>query len=195
MKRTYTYLIIGMGIAELVLILVSWLLSATMTEGVRSLLTNEGIRWFFGHFTEFMLSPLLIWLILLSMAGGALFKCGLLFLRKPLGYREQTALRFTAILAVLCLAVVVILAFVPHAILLSATGRLFPSPFSQALVPMLCLYVTILSMVYGIMSGHFLSFVDAIDALSFGIKQVSPLFPLYILAIQLYQSVCYVCVL
>ena len=34
--------------AEALLIILSWILSTTMTEGVRSLLSSEGIRWFFG---------------------------------------------------------------------------------------------------------------------------------------------------
>ena len=192
MRRAYKYIVVGLGVAEVVLILVSWLLSATMTEGVRSLLSNEGIRWFFGHFSDFMLSPLLVWLVLLSMAGGALWRCGLLSLRRPLGFRELTALRFAIVLAVVFIAIVAVLTLMPHAILLSATGRLFSSPFSRALVPMLSCCVVAISLVYGVMSGRFPTFSDALDALSFGIRQTAPLFLLYLLAMQLYQSVCYV---
>jgi aminobenzoyl-glutamate transport protein len=35
-------------ISEALLVILSWLLSATRMEGVRSLLSSEGIRWFFG---------------------------------------------------------------------------------------------------------------------------------------------------
>ena len=47
-------------IAEVLLVIVSWLLSAAMMEGVRSLLSSEGVRWFFGSFTMIVASPLLM---------------------------------------------------------------------------------------------------------------------------------------
>ena len=37
--------------AECLLFILSWLLSATMMEDVRSLLSSEGIRWFLGNYT------------------------------------------------------------------------------------------------------------------------------------------------
>ena len=44
-------------IAEAVLILLSWILSAMRVDGVRSLLSGEGVRWFFGNFTTMVASP------------------------------------------------------------------------------------------------------------------------------------------
>ena len=41
-------------LAQLVLIILSWLLSATRLEGVRSLLSSEGIRWFVGDFSTIL---------------------------------------------------------------------------------------------------------------------------------------------
>ena len=46
-------------IAELALILLSWILSAAGVEGVRSLLSGEGVRWFVGDFARMVASPLL----------------------------------------------------------------------------------------------------------------------------------------
>ena len=54
-------------IAEAVLILLSWILSAMRVDGVRSLLSGEGIRWFFGTFTSMVASPWLAWLVLMLM--------------------------------------------------------------------------------------------------------------------------------
>ena len=40
-----------LGVGQVVLILTSWLLTAAMPENFpRSLLSAEGIRWFFGRF-------------------------------------------------------------------------------------------------------------------------------------------------
>ena len=40
-----------LGVGQVVLILTSWLLTAAMPENFpRSLLSDEGIRWFFGRF-------------------------------------------------------------------------------------------------------------------------------------------------
>ena len=108
-------------LAELILILVSWLLSATMTEGVRSLLSGEGVRWFFGSFTDMVASPWLVWLLVVAMAGGCLWRSGLLH-RSQSGYRERMAFRTALAFLVLYVGVILMLTIVPHAVLLSATG-------------------------------------------------------------------------
>ena len=56
--------------AEALLIILSWILSTTMTEGIRSLLSSEGIRWFFGNFSNIIASPLLAWLLLVPSSFG-----------------------------------------------------------------------------------------------------------------------------
>ena len=66
MKRLLAYLVLALALAEVVLVLASWLLSATMAGNVRSLLSSEGVRWFFGGFTTMLASPWLVWLVLLA---------------------------------------------------------------------------------------------------------------------------------
>ena len=104
---------------------------------LRSLLGGEGLRWFFGTFVDNVASPLLAWLVLCSMAYGSLVRSGLckavssVFTGAELAYRQRHAL-YSAFVAMLAfVAVVVMLAFVPHAPLLGLSGSLFPS----ALVP------------------------------------------------------------
>ena len=164
MKRLYYHLILALAVAEVVLVLLSWLLSATQTEGVTSLLSSEGLRWFFGSFVSMLVSKWLVWLLLLSMAGGCLWQSGLLKVSLN-GYRERIAFRTTLILFLLYVLVIVALTAVPHAQLLSATGRLFPSPFSRALVPVVAFGLLLHSAVYGWASGRFTSFADVIDSL------------------------------
>lgn len=64
-------------LAEALLIILSWLLSATRLEGIRSLLSSEGIRWFFGSFTTIVASPYLVYLLLILITLGTLRATGL----------------------------------------------------------------------------------------------------------------------
>lgn len=196
MKRLVTYTAVGLLLAEVLLILVSWLLSATMTEGVRSLLSTEGIRWFFGQFTSMQASPWLVWLLLLSVAWGSVSGSGLIASLTRRGgtrpYRERLAIRLAAVLLLLYVGVVIMLTAVPHAVLLSATGSLFPSAFSRSLVPLVAFGVVLLSVAFGFMSGRFSSLSDVVSSLTSGISAVAPLFLIYLLAQQLVQSLAFV---
>lgn len=176
-------------VAELVVVLLSWLLSAMMTDGVRPLLSGEGVRWYFSHFVDFLASPLLVWLLLLSMAGGSFAKCGILSRQ---GYRDRLALRFALILLTVYVLLVFVLTLAPHGVLLSATGRLFPSPFSRALVPIVAFGVLLSSVTFGLASGRFRSSADVVASLSYGVSKSAPFYVLYILAIQFYHSLRYV---
>lgn len=187
---------VALIVAQLMLVLVSWLLSATQTSNVHSLLSNEGVRWFLGQFAAMLATPFLSWLLLLSMAGGCLWQSGLLtcLSTRPslLTYRQRIALRLSVVLLLLYMVVIVLLSVIPHAVLLSATGRLFPSPFSRALVPIIAFGVLHLSVAYGRASGRFISIATMFDSLSFGIAQAAPLLILYVLFIQFYESLQYV---
>ena len=178
-------------IAEAVLILLSWILSAMRVEGVRSLLSGEGIRWFFGNFTSMVASPWLACLILILMALGCLQKSGL-FSRPHTSYRDRMALRITVVFLVFYLCIILLLTAVPHAVLLSSTGSLFPSPFSRSIVPLLSFGIIIISITFGMVSGRFQTLADILDALSFGCRKGAPLFIFYILLIQLFESLRFV---
>ena len=72
-SKVFAIVTFSLGIVQILLILVSWFITATMPMSpVRSLLSSEGIRWFFGQFTYNLASPLLVWLILAGMKLGAL---------------------------------------------------------------------------------------------------------------------------
>lgn len=177
-------------LAELILILVSWLLSATMTEGVRSLLSSEGIRWFFGSFVGIMASPLLVWLLLSLIALGSLQKSGLLAMQQS--YREKVALRSALLLLILYVAVILLLTVMPNAFLLSITGSLFPSAFSRSLVPIIAFGIVLMSISFGVMSGRINSLSAVLETLSFGISKGAELFVFYILIMQFYESLWFV---
>jgi len=186
-------------VAELLLVILSWLLSATRLEGVRSLLSSEGVRWFFGSFTEMVASPLLVWLLLGLCAWGCLQRSGLLtfspfhlFTFSPLTYRDKVAMRVSLVFLVLYLIVIALLTLAPHAILLSATGSLFPSAFSRSLVPIVCFGLCLVSLVFGLISGRLHGLADILEALSTGIAQGASLIIIYLFAIQLYESLRFV---
>ena len=188
-------LCLGLLVAESVLIIVSWLLSAMRLEGVRSMLSSEGIRWFVGGFSDIVASPLLAWLLLALIAVGSVVQSGVVALFRNKGlqsFRDKLAVRVACVFLALYTLVVCLLAFVPHAILLSVKGSLFPSAFSRSLVPIVCFGVTLFSVVYGMMSGHKKTGEDIIDILSYGIRQGASLIVVYILAIQLYASLRFV---
>ena len=195
MKRLLAYLVLALVLAEVVLVLASWLLSATMAGNVRSLLSSEGVRWFFGGFTAMLASPWLVWLVLLAMAGGCLWESGIVSIRLPLSslhYRQRVALRTALILMLIYVAAVLALTLVPHAVLLSATGRLFPSPFSRAFVPIVSFGVLLVSVAYGWASGSFRSLARIVSAMSTGIAAAAPLFILYVVFVQFYESLRFV---
>ena len=186
-------------VAELLLVILSWLLSATRLEGVRSLLSSEGVRWLFGSFTEMVASPLLVWLLLGLCAWGCLQRSGLLtfspfhlFTFSPLTYRDKVAMRVSLVFLVLYLIVIALLTLAPHAILLSATGSLFPSAFSRSLVPIVCFGLCLVSLVFGLISGRLHGLADILEALSTGIAQGASLIIIYLFAIQLYESLRFV---
>ena len=195
MKRLLAYLVLALALAEVVLVLASWLLSATMAGNVRSLLSSEGVRWFFGGFTAMLASPWLVWLVLLAIAGGCLWQSGSVSIRLPLSslhYRQRVALRTALILLLIYVAAVLALTLVPHAVLLSATGRLFPSPFSRAFVPIVSFGVLLVSVAYGWASGSFRSIASIVSAMSTGIAAAAPLFILYVVFVQFYESLRFV---
>lgn len=178
-------------IAEVVLILLSWILSAMRVDGVRSMLSGEGVRWFFGNFASMVASPWLAWLLLLLVALGCLQKSGLI--RQPhTSYRDRMALRLTFVFLVLYVGVCFSLTAVPHAVLLSSTGSLFPSPFSRSIIPILSFGIILVSVSFGLVSGRFQTLADVLDALSFGCRKGAPLFIFYILLIQLCESLRFV---
>lgn len=178
-------------IAETVLILLSWILSAMRVEGVRSLLSGEGVRWFFGHFTSMVASHWLACLVLMLVALGCLQKSGL-FVQPHTSYRDRMALRITVVFLVFYVGVILLLTAIPHAVLLSSTGSLFPSPFSRSIVPLLSFGIILVSVTFGMVSGRFQTLADVLDALSFGCRKGAPLFIFYILLIQLYESLRFV---
>jgi aminobenzoyl-glutamate transport protein len=182
----------GLLLAELLLVLASWLLSALPVVEARSLLSGEGIRWLMGQMSDCMATPLLVWILLLGMGIAAVRQSGLLDVFKPGSPKpDRIALLSVVVLFIVLVVVLLLLTAVPHAIMLSATGSLFPSPFSAALVPMIALGMCLLGMVYGVLSGRFASLTDLYEVLVSGIRSCAVVLLFYLLLSQLYFTVTF----
>ena len=133
--------------------------------------------------------------MLLLIACGSLQQSGVVSFIMTKGersFRDKLALRVASVFLVMYAIVISLLTLMPHAILLSVKGSLFPSAFSRSILPIVCFGVSLFSVVYGMMSGHKKTGEDILDILSYGIRQGAPLIIVYILAIQFYASLRFV---
>ena len=180
-----------LGVAQILLMLTSWLLTAAMPDVfVRSLLSAEGIRWFLGQFQSNMASPLLVWLVLCSIAHGAYRRSGISRYNHH-EYRQRFAMGVACFGFVLLLLIMLALTLLPHAILLNVMGGLFPSSFTQCIIPYCAFVCTVVCCSFGVMSGKMKGVVGIFEALTSGIAWGAPTFVLYILAAQLYYSLSF----
>ena len=173
----------------------------------------RAVRWFFGSFVSNQLSPLLIYFIMAVMAAGACIRSRLYTaLRAMLSnvrssltnssnnryrfhYREKAGLRVALVEFIAYVIIMILLTAVPHAILLSVTGQLFPSSFSSSFIPSLSLIIIIMSLTYGVASGTIDSVAKMHKILVGGLEVGSRLVPTYLIGIQLYMSIRYVFIL
>ena len=184
-----------------ILILASWLWTAARPESdVHSLLSSVGIRWFFDSFAGNEASVLLVWLILLSMAWGTFLQSGMaeavrnIVRRQPykLGSQKLLALELAAGLLVIELIVMLLLIFMPHAVLLSVTGNMFPGPFSASIIPAFSFMIVSSSVFYGMMGDNLHTLTKVCDCLCSCRKWIMPLLLFYVTARELWCSLCYV---
>ena len=191
MRNKLSILAVLLIVAQLLLVLASWILSAAMPlSGIRSILSGEGLRWFLGHFADMMATPILVWILLLAMAYGVVRRSKLFRYRSS--YRGRNALWLSLFLLLVIIGIVSCMTVVPHAVLLSASGTLWPSPFSFSLIPLIAFSLMSIGFVYGGVSGNFQSLYDVYNALIEGICLVAPIIPLYVLATQFYYTLCFV---
>lgn len=210
MKSKLGWTVLVLVTAQLALILLSWLITAAFPElPIRSLLSSEGVRWFFGSFTDNQLTPLLAWFITTAMAVGACVRSrlwaafctkmsGLLHRRdstdgqQGLHYRERIGLRLALAEFMVYVVIMLLLTVVPHAILLSVTGELFPSAFSSSLIPSLSFVLIVMSLSYGVASGTVDSVARMHRVLVGGLEAGARIVPAYVIGVQLYMSLLYV---
>lgn len=152
--KVFSYLALGLGVAQILLMLTSWLLTAAMPEDYnRSLLSSEGIRWFFGQFQDHLASPVLVWLVLGGIAYGAFCRSGIVHY-KPDEYRQRFAMGVASFELGVFVIIMLALTLLPHAILLNVMGGLFPSSFTQSIIPYTAFAVTVVCCSFGVISDN-----------------------------------------
>lgn len=198
-RKVLPWSVIVLVVLQAALVLFSWIVASVWPYAeLRSVLSGEGVRWYFGSFVDNMSCPLLVWLLLGFMAYGTYSHSGLkdalcsLWRGERLAYRCRHAVYTVAVVACVMVFVVVMLAFVPHAVLLGVSGGLFPSAFSSALVPIITFSITVLSIIYGMASGGLAHVGDILRSLYSGVVMFAPFMPVYVLAVQLYYLVVFV---
>lgn len=191
MKRSLPYIALTLAVGELLLVLGSWILSAALPmSGIRSMLSGEGIRFFLGHFADLLATPLLVWLLLLAMAYGVVLRSGVISGARS--FRSSRARLIALLFAVAYLAVVLLMALVPHAVLLSASGTLWPSPFSASLVPLTAFGLAMVAAVYGIVAGTITSLADIYESFVDGLRRAAALLPICILLVLICESLYFI---
>lgn len=190
-QKLFSYVVLLLCGGQIMLMLSSWLLTAAWPEDFsRSLLSAEGIRWFFGQFQYTLASPVLVWLVLCNMARG-MFVSSRISLYDFHEYRQRFAMGVSSFIFGGLILVILALTLFPHAILLNVMGGLIPSSFTQCIIPYLAFTVTVVCGSYGLISGHVKGVDGIFGALRLGVALGAPYLVLYVFAAQLYHSVLY----
>lgn len=193
--------VIGIIIGYIVIILGSWLWSAAMpSSSIRTLLSESGIRWFFGTFVMNLIStPLLVWIVLIDIAIGTCIRSGLWSSAKlltkshsKLNTLQKRGLRSSIELILFEMCVMSLLIFPRHAILLSVTGNLYPSSASVSFVPIVAFMILSSSISYGLLSGTIHGYRDAVACTLKGGENLKIIMCFYILLMELAAIVKYI---
>ena len=191
-----TIIICSLLLLQIMVVILSWMIKTIFPEfNGRSLLSGEGVRWFLANFTKNVASNILVWIILLGLSWGAIHSSKIIQVLKYshiLSYKERLGLQIILIEIMVWFSGIVLLSFVPHATMLSITGELFSSSFSKSIIPLIAFIVLLNSISYGFIVGRFRKGSQIIEALSNGIKQITPYIIIYIIFIQLFYSVKFV---
>ncbi|MDO5447147.1 MAG: AbgT family transporter [Prevotellaceae bacterium] len=187
--KTLSKIILLLICFQALLILFSWIGDA-YGMSVHSLLSASGTRWAFGKLTAAIATPYLVWLLIIGATYGIMVGAGYNF--HPTTYRHRLAWRTVFALFILFVASIILLAFVPHAVLLNVAGSLYPSPFLSSIVPFCALFLIVASMLYGSIVGRYHNFSAVISALCKGISLFAPIIVLYLIVAIFVQSLIYV---
>lgn len=169
--RLTSFALIVLLLLAILLPFLSWLLSALEFQ-VRSLLSEEGLRWLFKYGTESLINYWVILFILFLIDVG-IFRYISLWHQTHI---VQYGPRLYAALFVLCGLVLLVLgAFLRHSPLLSVTGEFYHSPFLCGLPCALLLLSGIGGLIYAVFSQSITTLTQLTECLTNGISRYSVL--------------------
>lgn len=163
--------------------------------GLRSLLSAEGIRWLFGTVVDNVATPLLVHLILFTMSWGGMVNSGLWeTLRHPSSADSlhRSALRLIIIEVIAIVIGMLLLTAIPHALLLSATGRLFPGSFSSSIGIVIAATLLLCSITFGIKTGRVRTTAHAVELATDYLSYQAPWLAVYMAIAELYASLQFI---
>ena len=112
--------------------------------------------------------------------------------REKLEFKQRLGIRVALIVLVVIIANTLLLLLTPHAVLLSPSGDIFPSPFSRSIVPIVAGAVSLVSFAYGLAGGTINNIDTAFKTLYCKLPSLLPVLILYVFAAQLYACICFV---
>lgn len=183
------------------LLVISSLVISSAGYPVNNILSPEGIRWSFLNAVPNVLNKSLVYLIGFFMAWGAFKRSGFstallrLFtgLRgAPFSYRQRRALWFALSLTLFFVVLLLLLVLFPHGVLVSVTGRLYPSPFSQGIVPACMVLLVLISLTYGVIGNTLRTFHEVVAASYSGLGEYAGWILVYIIGAQFYACLMYI---
>lgn len=190
--RIVAWTVAMLCVVEILLVVGSWIAASLMPYGrVHSLLTGDGLRWIVGSLVSGVRGEPLVWIVIVSMTCGLLCESRLnkaICSSRRLNSVERRALTLVVYEMLLVLVIVALLTLVPHAVLLSAVGSLFPSSFSHGLVPLACASLTMAALTYGSLTGSIRSMDAGFNAAVRGLVWASPLIVIYIMTSGVWRT-------
>ena len=196
-NKAVSRLCVAVVAVELVAITGAWMANTINPLGpLNNPLSGEGVRWMFRNMMSAMVSEWLVALLLFAMSMGCMEGSGLtkalrIFFSTrrtqadvSLHYRERMGLRLALLISVLFVVAMALLTTLPEAMLLSATGDVFPSPFSAAVMPAVCLWLAFISIAFGIVKGEFRTVTQVCTSFFNGISRFSPFVALMLLSLH-----------
>ncbi|MCM1108119.1 MAG: AbgT family transporter [Clostridium sp.] len=175
----------------------SWIGSAAGWP-LRSLLSAEGLRWLFARAPGLTARSGVVMLWLLLTAWGALSYVGLpavlgaLFCRRPVSQRQRHAFGMSAAVLAAWAGLLVMWGVPPHGVLLSATGRLWPSPLVNGLLPAIAVGLIAVALCYGLLGNTISTRREMIRLFSHGVSGHAQWLWLYVVASFLWVCVRYI---
>lgn len=185
-----------------VLLLISSLVLSSAGYEVNNIMSSEGLRWSFLNALSNVLKEPLIYLIGFLITVGAYKRSGLnvalarlltgRWRRRPLPFRQRRALWFALLLTLLFVSFMATLVLLPQGVLVSVTGRIFPSPFSRGLVPAFMVAMVLVSVTYGVIGNTLRTFHEVMQSVYCGLGEYAGWVMVYLLGAHSYACLMYI---